>query len=127
MKSDLQSIDAYIGTFAPEIQALLQQMRTTIQQAAPDATEGISYGMPVFKLHGVLVYFAGHKNHLGFYPMAKTIDNFKEPLANYHTSKGTVQFPYHQPIPFDLVAEMVKTRVQENCNKALLKGVKGRK
>lgn len=127
MKSDFQSIDDYISTFALEIQLKLQQMRSTIQQAAPDATEAISYGMPTFKLNGNLVHFAAHKNHMGFYPLPKVIEDFKEQLVGYQTSKGAIQFPFSQPLPVALITEMVKIRVLENSEKALIKGTPGRK
>jgi len=127
MKSDFQSIDAYIGTFAPEIQALLQQMRSIIEKAAPDATEAISYGMPTFKLHGNLVHFAALKSHIGFYPLPSVIDAFKEKLVGYQTSKGAIQFPYNQPLPVGVIEEMVKVRVIENSQKATKKATKVRK
>lgn len=127
MKSDFQSIDDYISTFAPEIQLKLQQMRSVIQQAAPDASEAISYGMPTFKLNGNLVHFAAHKNHLGFYPLPKVIEDFKEQLVGYQTSKGAIQFPYTQPLPVVLIEEIVKARVLENSQKATVKGIKAGK
>jgi len=127
MKGICQNIDGYISTFAPEIQELLQLVRSVIQMAAPDATEAISYGMPTFKLHGNLVHFAAHKNHIGFYPLPSVIDVFKEKLAGYQSSKGAVQFPYNQPIPVELIEEMVKARVLENSQKATQKATKVRK
>ena len=90
MKTGFSSIDEYIGTFPPEIRTLLEELRQAIQRAAPDAEETISYQMPAFRQNGILVYFAAFKNHIGFFPTASGIEAFKEELAQYRTSKGTV-------------------------------------
>ena len=116
------SIDAYIAGFSPEIQILLQQVRETIHQAAPDAQEKISYGMPTFYLNGNLVHFAAYKKHLGFYPAPSGIEQFKEALADYVTSKGAIQFPLERPIPFDLIREITLFRVGENLAKKPRRG-----
>ena len=116
------SIDAYIAGFSPEIQILLQQVRETIHQAAPDAQEKISYGMPTFYLNGNLVHFAAYKQHLGFYPAPSGIEQFKEALADYVTSKGAIQFPLERPIPFDLIREITLFRVGENLAKKPRRG-----
>ena len=116
--SNSASIDAYIATFPPEVQALLQQMRQTIQKAAPKATEAISYQIPTFKLHGNLVHFAGFKKHIGFYPGAAGIAAFQDELAGYKSAKGSVQFPLDQPLPLALVTKIVKFRVKQNLEKA---------
>ena len=112
------NIDEYIATCPQEVQPLLQQMRATIQAAAPQATEKISYQMPTFELEGNLVHFAAFKNHIGFYPAPRGIEQFAAQLAAYKGAKGSVQFPLDQPIPFDLVTEIVKFRVQDNLAKA---------
>ena len=112
-----RDIDAYIAEFPEEVQALLQKLRSVIRQTAPGATEAISYGIPTFRLYGSLVHFAGYKNHIGFYPGAAPLMVFKEKLGSYKTSKGTVQFPITEPIPFDLVTEIVLFRVQQNKEK----------
>ncbi len=96
-------------------------MRATIAKAAPGAEEGISYGIPVFKLHGNLVYFGGFKNHIGFFPTSKPIQAFKKELAGYATSKGTVRFPLDEPIPFALITRIVKFRVRDAKAKAKAK------
>lgn len=106
--------DEYIAAFEGEIKSRLEQMRATIKKAAPEAEETISYGMPVYKLNGPLVYFAGYKNHTGFYPMPAALIEFKKELAGYKSSKGAVQFPHSQPLPLDLVTQMVKFRVAKN-------------
>ena len=119
-----QNIDEYIADFPPEIQEKLEKIRATIRKAAPKAEEAISYMIPTFKLHGNLVHFAAFKNHIGFYPGAAGIESFKEELSAYEISKGTVRFPLDQRIPFTLVSEIVKFRVQQNLDKAAAKGKK---
>lgn len=111
---DKNSIDQYIATFPESVQQLLQQIRATIQQAAPDATEAISYAMPTFKLNGNLVHFAGYKNHIGFYPTPSGIEPFKDELVNYKCSKGAIQFPIDEPLPIKLIRKIVLHRVQIN-------------
>jgi uncharacterized protein YdhG (YjbR/CyaY superfamily) len=112
-----KSIDEYIATFPLDIQTLLQQLRAVIHEAAPEAEETISYQMPAFRQNGVLVYFAAFKNHIGFFPTAVGIEAFKDKLSSYKTSKGTVQFPLNQPLPLELVGEIVKLRVKQNQQK----------
>ncbi len=113
----IKTIDEYIATFPKNVQDILQELRKVIKEAAPEAKEAISYGMPTFKLNGNLVHFAAYKNHIGFYPAPSGIDSFKEKLAKYRTGKGTLQFPIDEPIPFELVKEVVRVRVKENLSK----------
>ncbi|GAB3503946.1 DUF1801 domain-containing protein [Spirosoma knui] len=108
------TIDEYIAGFSPDIQALLQQVRACIRNAAPDAAETISYAMPTFTLNGNLVHFAAFKHHIGFYSIPTAIDAFKEELAHYKGGKGSVQFPIDQPMPLGLIARIVKYRVAQN-------------
>jgi uncharacterized protein YdhG (YjbR/CyaY superfamily) len=117
MKEEYKNIDAYIRSFPPEVQDVLEKLRQPIHMAAPQAVESISYRMPAFKLNGVLVYFAAYKKHIGFYPTASGIESFKKELASFATSKGTVQFPLDKPIPYQLVAKIVAFRVRENLAK----------
>jgi len=114
-------IDAYIAAFAPEIQQLLQQVRKTIQYAAPNTEQTISYGMPTFKQEGILVHFAAFKNHIGLYALPSGNVAFKEELSAYKTGKGSIQFPIEKPMPIDLITKIVKFRVDENKAKAELK------
>jgi uncharacterized protein YdhG (YjbR/CyaY superfamily) len=108
------TIDEYIRTFPPEVQARLQKMRQTIRKAAPQAVEAISYQMPTFKLHGRnLVHFAGYKRHIGFYPVPSGVAAFKKELAPYVQGKGSVQFPLDRPLPYELVKRIVAFRVKE--------------
>ena len=108
------TIDAYIAGFPEETQLILQKVRKTIREAAPDATEAISYGMPTFKLNGNLVHFAAYKHHIGFYPAPSGIERFKEPLSKYKSAKGSVQFQLNEPIPYALIMEIVAFRRREN-------------
>ena len=117
-KKEFTTIDEYIALFPPDIGKKLEQMRATIKAAAPAAQEKISYQMPTFFLHGNLVHFAAHTSHIGFYPAPSGIEAFKNELAAYRNSKGAVQFPLDQPLPLDLVAEIVKFRAAENIKKA---------
>jgi uncharacterized protein YdhG (YjbR/CyaY superfamily) len=116
-----QTIDEYIASFPEDIQAILQQIRATIRQAAPDAQETIKYAMPTFTLYGNLVHFAAFKKHIGFYPVPSGIEKFKAELSVYKSAKGSVQFPLDQPIPYDLISKIVLFRVQENLAKAAAK------
>jgi uncharacterized protein YdhG (YjbR/CyaY superfamily) len=113
-----KNIDDYIAAFPGDVQELLQIIRTTIQQAAPDATEAIAYAIPTFKLNGNLVHFGGYKSHIGFYPAPMGIEAFKEETAQYETGKGTLQFPIDKPLPLDLITRIVKFRVEKNLEKA---------
>lgn len=92
-------------------------MRLTIKKAAPQAKEKISYGIPAFTLNGMLVWFAAFKNHIGFYPRTSAIVAFKKELSAYKRAKGSVQFPFDQPLPLPLISRMVKFRVKENLAK----------
>ncbi|MHB9033341.1 MAG: iron chaperone [Anaerolineae bacterium] len=113
VKKQYASIDEYIADHPAEIQARLQQLRKVIQAAAPDAVEGISYNMPAFSLGGALVYYSAFKRHIGFYPAPRDVAEFKEELAHYQGSKGTLQFPHNQPLPLDLVTRIVRYRARE--------------
>lgn len=111
-------IGSYISEFPEEIQKKLNQLREIIKQAAPEAREIISYGMPAYYQFGNLVYFAAHKNHIGFYPTAEAIESFVAYLTDYKCSKGTIQFPFHEPLPVDLITKIVQFRVASNTSKA---------
>ena len=116
-----QDIDEYISRFPQDVQVKLNKLRVAIREAAPEATEKISYQMPTFALEGNLVHFAAYKNHIGFYPTPSGMDKFKEELSIYKGAKGSVQFPLDRPIPYELVKEIVAYRVKENLEKAAAK------
>ena len=112
------TVEEYISSFPPDIQELLQQVRLTIQEAAPDAEECIAYGMPAYKLNGPLVYFAGYKGHIGFYATPTGHEAFKKELSRYKEGKGSVQFPLDEPLPLKLIEKIVRFRVEENRTKS---------
>ncbi|MBI4675166.1 MAG: DUF1801 domain-containing protein [Chloroflexi bacterium] len=126
-QSTPKTIDEYIAGFPEDIQKILQQIRATIRQAAPDAEETIKYQMPTFTLEGNLVYFAAFKKHIGFYPVPTGIEKFKKELSAYKTAKGSVQFPLDHPIPYALITKITKFRVKENLAKAKAKKNKKQK
>ncbi|HQZ24725.1 MAG TPA: DUF1801 domain-containing protein [Flavobacterium sp.] len=119
LKKVFKNIDEYIATQTQEVQTLLEQMRQTIKEAAPEAEEVISYNMPAFKYHGMLVYFAAYKNHIGFYATPTGHSEFKDELSVYKQGKGSVQFPLTKSLPLDLISRMVQFRVKENMKKKL--------
>lgn len=123
-KSTPNTIDDYIANFPEDVQAILQELRATIREAAPDAAEAISYQMPTFKLKGNLVHFAAYKNHIGFYPVPTGLAAFEEELSVYKSGKGSVQFPIDKPMPLDLIRRIVNFRVAENLEKAEAKSKK---
>ena len=119
-----KDIDEYIEGFPKDVQEILEKIRRTIREAAPDAEEAIKYQMPTFVLNGNLVHFAAFKNHIGFYPAPRAIEEFKDELSVYKGAKGSVQFPLGEPVPFDLIRRIVKLRVTDNLKKAATKGKK---
>lgn len=109
-----RSVDEYIATFSPEVQSILEKIRSTIAQVAPDAEEAISYKIPAFTLKGNLVYFAAFKHHIGFYPPIRGDEGLKRKASIYAGEKGNLRFPLDQPIPYDLIRGIVKLRVKQN-------------
>ena len=119
-----KNIDQYIAGFPQHVQRMLQQIRSVIHVAAPDAVEAIKYQIPTFVLHGNLVHFAALKNHIGFYPTPSGIDAFHNDLAKYRSTKGAVQFPIGEPLPLDLISKVTQFRVAENHKRAEAKAHK---
>ena len=113
-----KNIDEYIASFSPEVQAILERIRSAIRRAAPDAQETISYRIPAFKLHGIVVYFAAFKQHIGLYPPVRGDADLEKSIATYAGKKGNLQFPLDQPIPYRLIERIVKLRVKQNMLKA---------
>lgn len=110
-----KNIDEYITGFPEGTRQALEQIRAIVHREAPEAKETISYNMPAFALNGTyLVYFAGYKNHIGFYPAPVAHAAFKKELAQYKTGKGSVQFPLSKPMPEDLVTRLVRHSMKEN-------------
>jgi len=118
---DMNEVDLYIARFPDPAREMLMQLRATIQTAAPEAVEVISYGMPAYKQNGILVYFAAYKNHIGFYPTASGIEAFKPELSSFQWSKGTIQFPLDKPLPLELIAKVVSFRVEERLKTKIKK------
>src|SRR5437016_3816852 len=113
-----KDIDTYISRFPADVQAILKKVQQTISQAAPDAKEVISYQMPAFKKHGILVYFAAWKQHIGLYPPISGDKALEKAIARYAGPKGNLQFPLDEPIPCDLIERIVKLRVKQDAAKA---------
>jgi len=112
------TIDEYIADYPPDVRAILQKIRQTIREAAPDAEEAISYQLPTFKLHGSLVHFGAFKSHIGFYPTSAGAEQFQKELSVYQGAKGSVRFPLDQPMPYALIKRIVEYRVKENRARA---------
>jgi len=106
-------IEAYIAGFPPEVQDLLRAMRRVIAEAAPMASEAIRYGIPTFHWQENLVHFAGYKRHIGFYPTGTGMEAFQDRFRGLKTSRGAVQFPLDKPIPYELVGEITRWRVEQ--------------
>jgi uncharacterized protein YdhG (YjbR/CyaY superfamily) len=121
-----KDIDGYISQFPADVQAILQKLRTTISSAAPEATETISYMMPAFRQHGILVYFAAWEKHIGMYPPISGDKTLEKAIARYAGPKGNLQFPLDEPMPFDLIERIVKLRVKQDAVKAAAKRKTGR-
>lgn len=112
-----KSVDDYIFVFPPAAKKLLKEMRKIIKGAAPEAEEVISYNMPAFRQHGMLVFYAAYNEHIGFYPTGSGIAAFKDELGKYKSSKGAVQFPLNEPLPVKLIERIVKFKLKENIAK----------
>lgn len=113
------SVDEYLEGVPPEMREALEKLRAVIRKAAPEAVEGIGWGMPLFKLQGNLVGFAAFKDHCSLFPMSSTVmETLKEELEPYDTTKGTIHFKPGKPLPARLVTRVVKERIRENQVKA---------
>ena len=117
MNKDFKTVDEYIQSFPKKTQVHLKAIRKIIKATAPEAIEQIAYKMPAYKLNGMLVYFAGYKAHIGFYPTASGIQHFLPKIQDYKHSKGAVQFPIDKPLPKALISEIVAFRIKETANK----------
>ena len=120
----IETVDDYLAALPEQARTTLEKLRKTIKAAAPEATEGISYQMPMYKQHGMLLGFAAFKNHCSLFPGPKAIETHKIELSAYVTSKGTIRFPTDKPLPVALVKKLVKTRIAENLAKLKSKGKK---
>ncbi len=116
--SSIDTIDDYIAQFPDEVQAILRDIRSVIKEEAPDAEEIISYRMPAFRLHGILLYFAAFKQHVGLYPPVSGDKAIEKAIAPYAGPKGNLQFPLSQPMPLGLIRKIARLRVKQNLAKA---------
>ncbi len=113
-----KTIDEYLAGFPSDVQEILEQIRLTIKKAAPQAAETIKYQMPTFVLNGNLVSFGLYTQHIGLYPVPAGTRKFQKEIAPYRSAKSTIRFPLNEPIPFDLISQLVKFRVKENLTRA---------
>ena len=120
----VKTVDGYLAALPEEARATLEKIRKAIKAAAPKATEVISYQIPMYKQHGMLVGFAAFKDHCSFFPGAKPVATYKDELKTYKTSKGTIRFPIGKPLPAALVKRLVKARIAENEKRASEKAKK---
>ncbi len=127
MGRQFNTMDEYIDTFPEDVRRILNELRQTIQDVAPEAEETINYQMPTFTLNGNLVHFAAFKNHIGFYPTPTGIEAFREELSGYKGAKGSVQFPLDEPLPLPLIRRIVEYRVKENLERKPKKISSGKK
>ncbi len=116
-RNPAKTIDEYFLSYPQKTQDIMQELREFIQKEAPEATEAMGYGIPTFKLNGNLVHFGGYEHHIGFYPGSKAMQVFKQEMKQYKTSKGTVQFPIDEPLPFELIKKIVHYRIASNSSK----------
>lgn len=122
-----KDVDSYIDACPAAVQKKLQQVRQTIKKAAPEAEEVISYQMPAYKFHGMLIFFAAWANHISIYPAPWNAEALKKEMSAYEGSKGTIKFPLDKPLPLRLVAKMVKYRMKQNLEKANAKKLVAKK
>ena len=126
-KNAVNTIDNYIGQFSAEVQDRLLAVRNAIREVAPDAVEKINYQLPTFHQHGNVVHFAAFKDHISLFPGASGVEAFADRLSGFKTSKGTIQFPYNQPLPIDLIKEVAQYRIAENIRLSQMKKQKTNK
>lgn len=113
-QGSIETIDAYIAAQAPASQERLRALRALIGELAPDATERMAYGLPTWFLNGNLVHIGAFAKHTGLYPGAAGVAAFEAELGVYERSKGAIRFPLDQPLPMDLIARIVRLRVEQN-------------
>ena len=122
----LETIDDYIASFSPHVQAVLQKVRSTVRRVAPAAVEKISYRMPAFALEGIIIYFAAFKNHIGVYPPVKGDAALMADLKPYAGEKGNLRFSLEEPIPYATIRRVAQRRLAENLRRAAAKRGKKR-
>ena len=117
-----ETVDEYISFVPENARIKLEAIRKITKGILPEVIELISYNMPAYKFHGMLLYFAAHKEHIGFYPgNTLAIQVFKHELTGYNTSKGTIQFPINKDLPLRLIENIIKFRVKQNLDRAAVR------
>lgn len=114
VQADVEAVEAHLATFSPQVQEILQALRSCIREEAPQALERMAYGLPTFWQDGNLVHYSAWAHHVGLYPGASGVAAFEAELAPYPRSKGAIRFPLDQPLPLDLVRRIVRYRLEEN-------------
>jgi uncharacterized protein YdhG (YjbR/CyaY superfamily) len=114
-------VDAYIAGFPKPVQTLLRKVRRTIRAAAPQATEVISYRIPAYKQHGIIVYFAGFKAHIGLFPPVRGNASLEKAVRRYAGPKGNLRFPYKEALPLALISRIVRLKVKQDRERAVLR------
>ena len=117
-RSAPESVDAYVSALRPDVQVILQRIRAIVHNVAPQARETISYGMPAFRLHGILLYFAAFKRHIGLYPPVSGDAALERAVARYAGPKGNLRFPLDEPIPFELIERIARHRLEQDLAEA---------
>jgi uncharacterized protein YdhG (YjbR/CyaY superfamily) len=117
MNTNTQSIDEFIANYPPEVQKILQELRRTVREVAPEATEKISYGISTFTFRGNLVHFSAYEKHIGFYPGSGPVAEFAKELEPYETAKGTIRFPIDKPLPVPLIKKIIKSCIARNLER----------
>jgi uncharacterized protein YdhG (YjbR/CyaY superfamily) len=115
-KARPKTVTEYIDAAPKEAQKKLREMRACIRKAAPGAKEGLKWGMPAFSYKRILVAFAAHQHHIGFYPTPSAVRAFAKDLAKFATAKGSIQFPLEKPLPLPLIRKITAFRVRESLN-----------
>jgi uncharacterized protein YdhG (YjbR/CyaY superfamily) len=113
-----KDVDSYIASYPKGQQALLKKVRRAIRAAAPKATEVISYKIPAYRQHGIVVFFAGFKNHIGLYPPVRGNAVLQKAAAKYAGPKGNLRFPHDEPLPLALITRIVRHNVKQDLAKA---------
>jgi uncharacterized protein YdhG (YjbR/CyaY superfamily) len=113
-----RTIDEYLAALEPPARGVLRKVRAAARRGAPEATEVISYRMPALRGRGILVYFAAHTHHVGLYPPVAGDARLEKAVAPYANEKGNLRFPYDEPIPYDLIEELVRLRAKQDAERA---------
>jgi uncharacterized protein YdhG (YjbR/CyaY superfamily) len=122
-----KTVDEYLAALPDDARTTLERVRKAIKAAAPKAAEAISYQMPMYKQHGMVIGFAAFKNHCSIFPGPGPIARYKNELEGYETSKGTVRFPTNKPLPVTLLKKIVKLKLEENAEKLRSRESKSKK